>query len=176
MVDFSLLYRNDRRYDDALETIRQSETIGREIANSKFEMQHESQVRPSIFLWRSQVELGEIYREKGDAAAAEPVFERSLEAVGDLKMPPGNPKVAELLDNYATLLRDEEKYSRSEALYIRSLDVWGKTGRPENLETARTLTNYAALLRKLDRPAEAEKLEARSSAIQAKIDPVTQVN
>ncbi|WP_058189549.1 tetratricopeptide repeat protein [Terracidiphilus gabretensis] len=167
LIEFARIYRNDHRYDDALATIRQSETVGRQIADSKFEKQNATSGSPSIFPWLSQIELAEIYREKGDTTAAAPVFEQSLQAVSDLKMPPGNPKIAELLNNYATMLRDEEKYDQSEALYIRSLNAWEKTNRSRNPQAAQTLMNYAALLRKLNRPAEAEAeaLEARSAAM-----------
>ncbi len=86
-----------------------------------------------------------------------------------LDLAPGHPKLAQLLDNYATLLRDEGKYDEAESLYKRALDTWAKNQYPENRDAAETLRNYAALLRKLDRPAEAEPLEARASAIRAKV-------
>jgi tetratricopeptide (TPR) repeat protein len=165
----SRVYRDEHRYDEAVDTIKRSETIDDEIANSKFEKLNAKLNSPSIWLWLSQNELAEIYREKGDTAAAEPLFQRSLEMAQTLDLAPGHPKLAQLLDNYATLLRDEGKYDEAESLYKRALDTWAKNQYPENRDAAETLRNYAALLRKLDRPAEAEPLEARASAIRAKV-------
>ena len=165
------VYRAEHRYDDALAAVKQSEVIDDEIADSKFGKEKAKSGTPSIWFWLSQVELAEVYREKGDAAAAEPVFQSTLEmaqvllAAKPVGMVPGHPKLAEFLDNYATLLRDEGKYPEAEPLYKRSLDTWAKSRCPERPEVARTLMNYAALLRKMDRPAEAEALEARASAI-----------
>jgi tetratricopeptide (TPR) repeat protein len=176
LIDFSRVYRNDHRYGDALETIRQSETVAQQIANSKFAKQNLKQTGPSVYPWLSGLELAETYREMGDTTAAAAAFERSLQMVKDLKLVPGHPKVAELLDNYATLLRDEGKYDQSEALYIRALDTWQMSRHPENAEVAATLMNYAALLRQVDRQEEAQALEARALAFQDKVDAVSPVD
>ncbi len=166
------VYRHERRYDEALETIKRSEAIGDEITNSKFEKSREKAGfgGPSVWFWLSQNELAEIYRETGDSAAAEPIFESSLEMTQHMHLVPGHPKLAQMLGNYATLLRDGGKYEQAEALYKRSLEVWAKCTYPENADAAETLTNYAALLRKMKRPAEAEPLEARASAMLTKVD------
>ena len=165
------VYRAEHRYDDALAAVKRSETIDDQIANSKFEKEKAKSGTPTIWFWLSQVELAEVYREKGDAAAAEPVFQSTLEMAQTLLvanavgLAPGHPKLAEFLDDYATLLRDEGKDPEAESLYKRSLDTWAKSRYPERPEVARTLMNYAALLRKTGRPAEAEVLEARATAI-----------
>ncbi len=160
----SRVYRDEHRYAEAIDALKQSETVDDEIANSKFGKSRDM----SIWLWWSQNDLAETYRQKGDIAAAEPLFQRSLEMSGTLQLVPGNPSLAELLDNYATLLRDEGKYDEAESLYKRALDTWAKWAYPERADVAVTLTDYAVLLRKVNRPAEAEPLEARASAIRAK--------
>jgi tetratricopeptide (TPR) repeat protein len=165
------VYRAEHRYADALATVKRSEVIDDEIANSEFEKEKAKSGTPTIWFWLNQVELAEVYREKGDAATAEPVFQSTLDMVPALLaarpvgMVPGHPKLAEFLDNDATLLRDEGKYPEAESLYKRSLDTWAKSRYPERPEVARTLMNYAALLRKVDRPGEAEALEARATTI-----------
>jgi tetratricopeptide (TPR) repeat protein len=75
------VYRHEHRYDEALETIKRSEAVDDEITNSKFAKSKTNSDAPgvSIFFWLSQIELAEIYREKGDSAAAEPLFQSSLE-------------------------------------------------------------------------------------------------
>jgi len=156
-----------------LETIKRSEAVDDELTNSKYGKSKENSnaLGVSVFSWLSQIELAEIYREKGDSAAAEPLFQRSLEMTQSMHLAPGHPKLAQMLDNYATLLRDAGKYDQAEALYKRSLETWAKCVYPENADAAETLTNYAVLLRKVNRPAEAEPLEARASAMLAKVGP-----
>lgn len=167
LIGLSEVYRHECRYDEALETIKRSETIDGEITDSKFGKSKAKSVNPgpTIWFWLSQIELAEIYREKGDSAAAEPLFQSSLEMTQQLHLAPGHPKLAQMLDNYATLLRDAGKYDQAEALYKRSLEIWAKCAYPENADAAATLTNYAASLRKVNRSAEAEPLEARASAM-----------
>ena len=170
LIGLSAVYRHERRYDEALQTIKRSETIDDEITGSKFgkSMAKSDIGGPSVWFWLSQNELAEIYREKGDAAA-EPLFQSSLDMTQNMHLAPGHPKLAQLLDNYATLLRDAGKYEQAEALYKRSLETWAKCVYPENADDAETLTNYAELLRKMNRPAEAEPLEARASAMLTKV-------
>ena len=171
LTGLSGVYRHEHRYDEALETIKRSEAVDDEITNSKFGKSKAGSDAPgvSVFFWLSQNELAEIYREKGDSAAAEPLFQNSLEMTQRWHSGPGSPKLAQMLDNYATLLRDAGKYDQAEALYKRSLETWAKWQYPENADAAETLTNYAELLRKMNRPAEAEPLEARASAMLTKV-------
>jgi tetratricopeptide (TPR) repeat protein len=167
LIGLSAVYRHEHRFDEALNTIKRSETIDDEIANSKFERENAKTAEPSMWLWFSQIELAEIYREKGDTTAAETLFQRSEEEAQSLTLAPGHPKLAMFLDNYATLLRDEGKYIEAEALYKHALDTWARSRYPDHPDVAGTLTDYAKLLRKLDRATEAESLEARASAILA---------
>jgi tetratricopeptide (TPR) repeat protein len=167
----SEVYRHERRYDEALETIKRSETIGGEITDLKFGQSKAESGKPgpTVWFWLSQNELAETYREKGDSAAAEPLFQSSLEMTQNMHLAPGHPKLAQMLNNYATLLRDAGKYEQAEALYKRSLEIWAKCVYPENADAAETLTSYAVLLRKMNRPTEAEPLETRASAMLTKV-------
>ncbi len=171
LTGLSGVYRHEHRYDDALEVTKRSEAVDDEITNSKFGKSEATSdvLGVSVFFWLSQIELAEIYREKGDSAAAEPLFQSSLEMTQHMHLAPGHPKLAQMLDNYATLLRDAGKYDQAEALYKRSLEVWAKCMYPENADAAETLTNYAVLLRKMNRLAEAEPLEARASVMHTKV-------
>jgi tetratricopeptide (TPR) repeat protein len=162
------VYRDEHRYNEALETIKRSAAVGDEVDTSKFEKSQAASGHRPTWSWFCQNELAEIYREKGDLAAAEPLFQKSVEVAPTLPLAPGHPKLAQLFDNYATLLRDEGKYTEAEPLYKRALDTWTKSRYPEHPEFAKTLTNYVALLRKLDRPSEAQSLEAQASALLAK--------
>ena len=169
LTGLSGVYRHEHRYDEALNTMKRADAADDEIANSKFGKSQTKSGRPLIWMWLSQNELAEVYREKGDTAVAEPLFRSSVEMVQTLNLARGHPKLAQLLDNYATLLRDEGKYAEAEPLYQRALKTWEKSRYPEHPDVAETLTNYALLLRKLNRPAEAEALEARAAAIRTKL-------
>jgi tetratricopeptide (TPR) repeat protein len=169
LTGLSGVYRHEHRYDEALNTMKRANVVDDEIANSKFGQSKEKSGKPLIWQWLSQNELAEVYREKGDTAAAEPLFRSSLDMVETLSLARGHPKLAQLLDNYATLLRDEGKYAEAEPLYQRAVETWAKSRYPEHPDVAGTLTNYAALLRKLNRPAEADAMEARAAAIRAKV-------
>lgn len=59
--------------------------------------------------WYSQNELADIDREKGDLAAARPLFERSMEMTEKIPLGKRHPRIAELLSDYAALLGDEGK-------------------------------------------------------------------
>lgn len=170
------VYLAEHRYDEALDTMKRTEAFDDAIQNSKFGKLKEQSAGPSVWAWLCLIELAEIYREKGDSAAAEPLFQQSLEMTQQMHLAAGHPKLAQMLGNYATLLRDQGKYPEAEALYKRSLEVWAKTSYPENADDAQTLTNYAQLLRKTNRPAEAEPLEARASAMLTKVNAPNSTN
>jgi tetratricopeptide (TPR) repeat protein len=114
--------------------------------------------------------LAEIYREKGDLAAAKPLFDRSMEMTDKIPLGERHPRIAELVSDYAAFLEDEGKFDEAESSYKRALDIWANrySWNPDQLEHAEALANYAALLRKLNRPAEADPLEAQASAIREK--------
>jgi tetratricopeptide (TPR) repeat protein len=165
LMDLSRVYRHEKRYDDAVDTIKQAEMVDERAAKAKFAKSKQV----ALLHWYSQNELAEIYREKGDIAAAIPLFERSLETLDKMPLGAGHPRIAELLSDYANLLGDQGNFDAAESFYKRALDTWAKSWYPQQLEEAETLTNYAALLRKLDRPVEAEPLEARAATIRTKV-------
>jgi tetratricopeptide (TPR) repeat protein len=167
LMDFARVYRHEKRYDDAVDTIKRCEMADERAATAKYAEPE----KVSLLHWYSQSELAEIDREKGDLAAARPLFERALEMSG--KVPFGYPRFRELLSNYAALLVDEGKLDEAESFYKRALETWGWY--PE-LEHAEALANYAALLRKLNRPTEAEPLEAQASATREKATSSRPVN
>lgn len=162
------VYGDEHRYDEALDAMKRCATVAEEIAESKPGESQGKLSLASVYVWLAQGDLAEIYREKGDNAAAEPLFQQALVMTQQMHLAPGHPKLAQLLDNYATLLRDEGRFTDAEPLYKRALETWAKARYPEHPDVAETLTNYAALLRKVNRPVEAEPLEARASAICAK--------
>jgi hypothetical protein len=175
LLELARVHRQEHRFDAALEAIKRAEALDDAWENSKENQAYFKNPPPALVGvvsqgdWPIQIELAETYREKGDAAAAEPAFERSVERTEQpgWHVNPGDPDLAHLFGNYATLLRDEGKYDQAEDFYKHSLAIWAKAQYPDHPDVAGTLTNYAALLRKLNRAAEAEPLEARASAILA---------
>jgi tetratricopeptide (TPR) repeat protein len=193
-MSLAKVYREQHRYDDAVDAFKRAEASNAVNENSKFSrvpIQVEnvqtgkitvSSSRPPIWVWSIQNELAETYREKGDIAAAEPLFKSSMEMAQlfltdqSILMPPGNPSLAELLDHYGTLLRDQGKYEEAELLYKRALESWAKSRYPEHPHAVRTLTDYAAMLRQLNRLSEAEVLEERAAVILLKAGTSNPVN
>jgi tetratricopeptide (TPR) repeat protein len=177
LIGLSRVYCSEQRYAEALVGIKRSELANAAIPAPK--PQNGNLLNPwdmSIWIWSTQNARAEIYREQGDTAAAETLFQNSVDLVPTLKLVPGHPKLARLLDNYATLLRDEGRYGEAESLYKRALDTWAKSRYPEHADVAETLSHYAALLVKLDRPAEAELLAARAATIRTNLDATHPVN
>jgi len=172
LMDLARVYRHEKRYDDARDTIKRSEMADEKAAKAKYSKPEQV----SLLRWYSQNELAEIDRETGDLAAAKPLFEQSLEMVGKVPLGAGHPRIAELLSDYANLLGDQGKFEEAESYYKRAFDTWAKGWYPQQLEQAETLTSYATLLRKLNRPTEAEPLEARAAAIREEVCAASPVN
>jgi tetratricopeptide (TPR) repeat protein len=91
LVDLSRIYRHEHRYDDAVDTIKRSETVDERAAKAKFAKPKQA----ALLHWYSQNELAEIYSEKGDIAAAIPLFEQSLEMSNKIPLGAGHPRIAE---------------------------------------------------------------------------------
>jgi tetratricopeptide (TPR) repeat protein len=161
------VYSDEHRYDEAVDAMKRCTALAEAIEESKPATSPGAVRLTSIYVWLAQGDLAEIYREKGDNAAAEPVFQKTLDMSEQMHLAHGHPKLAQLLDNYATLLRDEGRFTDAEPLYKHSLEIWAKARYPDHPDVAETLTNYAALLRKMNRPTEAEPLEARALALRA---------
>jgi tetratricopeptide (TPR) repeat protein len=177
LIGLSRVYCGEQRYAEALDSIRRSELANASIPEPKPRNDKpENPEAMSIWIWSTQNARAEIYREQGDNAAAETLFRNSLDIAPTLGLVPGHPKLARLLDNYATLLRDEGRYGEAESLYKRALDTWARSRYPEHPDVAETLTHYAALLAKLDRPAEAELLATRAATIRVNLDSSHSVN
>lgn len=165
-VDLSRVYRHEHRYNDAMDAIGRSGVVDDRATKAK----SSDPKQVTLMHWYSQNELAEIYREKGDLAAAKPLFDRSMEMTDKIPLGERHPRIAELLSDYAAFLEDEGKFDEAESSYKRALDTWANrySWNPDQLEHAEALANYAALLRKLNRPAEADPLEAQASAIREK--------
>jgi tetratricopeptide (TPR) repeat protein len=165
-VDLSRVYRHEHRYNDAMDAIGRSGVVDDRAAKAR----SSDPKQVTLMHWYSQNELAEIYREKGDLAAAKPLFDRSMEMTDKIPLGERHPRIAELVSDYAAFLEDEGKFDEAESSYKRALDIWANrySWNPDQLEHAEALANYAALLRKLNRPAEAEPLEAQASAIREK--------
>jgi tetratricopeptide (TPR) repeat protein len=163
------VHSHEKRYADALDAIKQAQAANTALAEAKGKVKAKVPARDLVWTWYTNNRLAEVYREQGNTAEAEPFFLKSLDMVDNFRLGPGLPELAHLLDNYATLLRDEGKYDQAETFYKRALDTWAKNEYSDRPGTADTLTHYAQLLRKLNRAAEAEPLEARGAAIRAKL-------
>lgn len=176
LVYLSSVYRHEHRYNDALDAMGRYKQVVDELAAKE----KSANYGETLLHWYSQNELAEIYREKGDLAAATPLFEQSMEMMKTLSLGEADLRVAEPQSYYAAFLADEGKLDEAESAFQRALNTWThrQSSSPYlmDLGHAEALANYAALLRKLNRPAEAEPLEAQAAAIREKATGSKPVN
>jgi tetratricopeptide (TPR) repeat protein len=76
------------------------------------------------------------------------------------------------LNNLAEIYNNQHVYPKAEALFQRSIDVWGRVAGPEDPELATGLYNLASLYRDQQRFDEAETLFQKALGIlQGKLGP-----
>ena len=100
----------------------------------------------------------------GDYAAAEPLFQRSLEIL-EKALGKDHPSVAESLNNLALLYYAQGRYELVEPLYIRSLAIRKKTLGKNHPDVAGSLNNLALLYYAQGRYEPAEPLYTRSLVV-----------
>ncbi|HKX31312.1 MAG TPA: CHAT domain-containing tetratricopeptide repeat protein, partial [Blastocatellia bacterium] len=108
--------------------------------------------------------LGNIYKERGDFAQAEPLYRRAL-TIAEQTLPPEHPNVGLFLSNLGNLYRERGEYGRAEPLFQRALAVKEKTLGPTHFSVAYTLNDLAFVYSEKGRYAEAEPLFQRALTI-----------
>ena len=86
-----------------------------------------------------------------------------------LKMIPGLPQTAGLLNKLALLHHSQQKYAAAEQLYQRALEISRKTAGDRSREESSILMNLASLYQDQKRYAEAESLYAQSLPLAEKV-------
>ena len=108
--------------------------------------------------------LAALLSNKGNTAAAEPLYRRAL-AIYEKVLGPEHPKTALSLNNLAALLSTKGDTAAAEPLYRRALAIDEKTLGPEHPDTASSLNNLASLL--LDKGERTDPLRLARQAAKA---------
>lgn len=117
---------------------------------------------PETGMRRSELAL--LLENKGDYAAAEPLFRRSLE-IAEKVQGPDHQETGTSLNNLALLLEDKGEYAAAEPLYRRALAIAEKVHGLEHPSTGTSLNNLAGLLQNQGDYVAAEPLFRRALAI-----------
>ena len=91
------------------------------------------------------VHVSRPFRNKGDYAAAESLYRRSL-AIKEKALGPDHPSFAASLDSLAILFGNKGDYAAAEPLFQRSLAIKEKALGPDHPKVARSRRNLARLL------------------------------
>jgi len=110
--------------------------------------------------------LAELYKDKGEYARAEPLYQRALSICVNA-LGAEQPEVATTLNNLADMYRANGDYARAEPLFQRALAIYVKVS-PEQPDVALVLNNLAALYSAKGDFARAEPLYLRALAIREK--------
>jgi tetratricopeptide (TPR) repeat protein len=108
---------------------------------------------------------------KGTNAADEGRFEDAEEYLrealreADTKLPPSDPRLANMLMNLATVYDNMGRYAEAEPLHLRGLRLREETLGPDDRSIARSLNNLASHYLLRDEPEKAETLLVRAIAI-----------
>ncbi|HLB80119.1 MAG TPA: tetratricopeptide repeat protein, partial [Dongiaceae bacterium] len=108
--------------------------------------------------------LAQVYQVQGNYVAAESLYRRSLEIVGEA----AHPSAARSLNNLAELYRAQEKYAEAEPLYRRAIAIWEGVSGADSADLATSLNNLAALYFAQGRYDDVEPLFAGALAIREK--------
>ena len=111
--------------------------------------------------------LAALLQDKGDYAAAEPLYRRAL-AIREKALGPDHPNVALSLNNLAVLLWNKGDYAAAEPRHRRALAIREKGLGPGHPDVAASLDNLAVLLQNKGDYAAAEPLHRRALAIRKK--------
>ena len=105
--------------------------------------------------------LAELYLAQGNYAAAEPLFQRSLD-IYETALGETHPDVAQSLNNLAELYLAQGNYAAAEPLFQRSLDIRETALGETHPDVAQSLNNLALLYQDQGNYAAAEPLYQRS--------------
>ena len=146
--------------------IRESDGAGKEFILLEALHQAEALEQPDSALAVALHDVGELYRVRGDLAAAEPYFWRAL-PVWAASVGAMDPRMAITLSSLALLFEARKEYAKAVPLVEQALKVREVAFGVEHPRIVPSLEQYAGLLRLLNRREEAERIEARMARISA---------
>lgn len=107
---------------------------------------------------------GIIYRERGDLDRAEAVFSKALE-IRERVLDPGDPNLADSVNNMGLLRRRQGRHKESAALYERAVALQRASSFRDDSRLARNIYNLASAYVSAGEPAKAKPLAEESLAM-----------
>jgi tetratricopeptide (TPR) repeat protein len=146
--------------------VRESDDAEKEFILLEALRQAEALEQPDAALAAALHDVGELYRVRGDLAAAEPYFWRAL-PVWAASVGAMDPRMAITLSRLALVFEARKEYAKAVPLAEQALKVREVAFGVEHPRIVPSLEQYAWLLRLLNRREEAEQIEARKARISA---------
>ncbi len=146
--------------------VRESDDAEKEFILLEALRQAEALEQPDSALAAALHDVGELYRVRGDLAAAEPYFWRAL-PVWAASVGAMDPRMAVTLSSLALIFEARQEYAKAVPLVEQALKVREAAFGVEHPRIVPSLEHYAGLLRLLNRREEAERIEARKARIPA---------
>ena len=145
--------------------VRENDDTGKELVLLKALREAEAKGQQGSDLAAALHDVGELYRVRGNLAAAEPYFWRALPiwaaSVGAM-----DPRMAVTLSSLALIFEARTEYAKAIPLVEQALKIREVAFGVEDPRIVPSLEQYAGLLRVLNRHEEAERIEARKARIQ----------
>ena len=146
--------------------VRKSDDIEKEFILLEALRQAETLEQPDSALAVALHDVGELYRVRGDLAAAEPYFWRAL-PVWAASVGAMDPRMAITLSSLALIFEARKEYTKAVPLVEQAIKVREVAFGVEHPRIVPSLEQYAGLLRLLNRIEEAERIDARMARIPA---------
>ena len=146
--------------------VLKSDDAGKEFILLEALRQAEALEQPDSTLAAALHDVGELYRVRGDLAAAEPYFWRAL-PVWAASVGAMDPRMAITLSSLALIFEARKEYAKAVPLVEQALKVREVAFGVDHPRIVPSLEQYAGLLRLLNRREEAERIEARMARISA---------
>ncbi len=146
--------------------VRESDDAEKELVLLEALRQAEVLEQPDSALAAALHDVGELYRVRGDLAAAEPYFWRAL-PVWAASVGAMDPRMAITLSSLALVFEARKEYTKAVPLVEQALKIREAAFGVEHPRIVPSLEHYAGLLRLLNRREEAERIEARRARIPA---------
>ncbi len=144
--------------------VRESDDAEKESILLEALRQAEALEQPDSALAAALHDVGELYRVRGDLAAAEPYFWRAL-PVWAASVGAMDPRMAITLSSLALVFEARQEYAKAVSLVEQALKVREVAFGVEHPRIVPSLEQYAGLLRRLNRREEAERIDARKARI-----------
>ena len=144
--------------------VRKSDDVEKEFILLEALRQAEALEQPDSALAAALHDVGELYRVRGNLAAAEPYFWRAL-PVWAASVGAMDPRMAITLSSLALIFEARKEYAKAVPLVEQALKVREVAFGVEHPRIVPSLEQYAGLLRLLNRREEAERIKARLASI-----------